>query len=204
MLAWPVAAAGCALIAGVDGDYAVGNVDASTGGHTGSGAGMVGPGPGSGAAGGSGPGPSAGGASATGPGSGGVGGAGPGSGGGGSPPTFQVPCFDNGTLCPVGEVCCVTINSSDNTQTGCAQPGGCALQQFEVSCDGPEDCQNGAYCCGTHLPGLYWTAMQCDATCSASDQYVMCGGPMSGSQLCPLGGATCNASSDMQGYFFCT
>lgn len=123
-------------------------------------------------------------------------------GGGGAMVVPQVACYDNGTLCAPGEVCCVTINARNNTQIGCAQPGNCTFASgFEASCDGPEDCPQGSTCCGTHPADLNWTSMQCDPACNMTDQYVMCGGAMPGPQHC--GGGTCYASSDMPGYQYC-
>ena len=179
---------GCTIIAGLDGDYTLGNSVSAGGTNASSSAATGGQGPAASsvASGGS---ASSGGSSSTG-------------GGGGAMMLPQVACYDNGTLCAPGEVCCVTINASDNTQIGCAQPGLCTFASgFEASCDGPEDCPQNSSCCGTHPPELYWTSVQCDPACNAADQFVMCGGATPGPQHC--GSGTCYPSSDMPGYQYC-
>jgi hypothetical protein len=178
---------GCTMLAGLDGDYTLA-------GSTGAGGSSA---PSSVVTGG---GPVA--SSVAAGGTSGSGGSSSAGGGGGAMVVPEVACYDNGTLCAPGEVCCVTINARNNTQIGCAQPGLCTFASgFEASCDGPEDCAQGSTCCGTHPADLYWTSIQCDPACNMTDQYVMCGGANPGPQYC--GGGTCYQSTDMAGYAYC-
>lgn len=121
---------------------------------------------------------------------------------GGAGPTFQVPCA--AMLCPVKEVCCVQImGGNSNVQLGCAAPGGCPMAtDFEVTCDGPEDCQGADVCCG-HYTGTHWDAISCLATCTnfAGGERVMCGGPGAPNML--LCTNMCLASNALSGYYYC-
>jgi hypothetical protein len=123
------------------------------------------------------------------------------------PPTSnrQVSC--NGQPCPVGQVCCATANpnNEDNTQIGCAPEGGCGGGEFEIKCNGPEDCTGNQICCGRWPNGYYidvecTTAMDCQI---GNDDYVFCVGNGGPSDNYCVNGGNCNSSSDLPGYFYC-
>jgi len=50
-------------------------------------------------------------------------------------------------ICSGGQICCFTGFPSAGFH-GCAVTGGCAANQLEARCDGPEDCSGGQICCG--------------------------------------------------------
>jgi hypothetical protein len=203
---------GCTAIAGLNGDYEVGDVNqggagnvTTTGGNGGTTTNMGG----TTTNGGNGGVPSTGGMGGMGGNGGGVvvggaGGAGGGKGGQGGQggvlgPTFQVPCAGN--LCQPGEVCCVEIdNNNNNVQLECNTAGNCpGATDLEVDCDGEEDCMGNDVCCGTFNQGHY-VAMTCSAACATT---TMCGGPGAPNvQYCP-GNDQCSGSNAMMGYFFC-
>jgi hypothetical protein len=112
----------------------------------------------------------------------------------------------NSVTCAVGQVCCASDAGGDNSFIGCADEGTCGASEFEIECDGPEDCDAGEICCGTR-PGSYYSAVACQAAagCSGSNASVMCGGDSGPSAtLCVNSAGPCNASSDLPGYYYCT
>ena len=193
-------AAGCTALAGLDGEYVVGEAGPGSGGSGaggmtmasgGSGATMASSTSGQGGSGGA----TTGGAGPT---STGVGGSGGGMGGnGGMKPTFQVPC--NNGLCAVGEVCCV--GSSNNDKAGCAMSGNCQSGTFAVSCDGPEDCEGGDVCCGVYNGA--WMQISCESSCSnyQAGERVICG---NNSSNCPMSNPSCIQSGSLPGYYWCS
>lgn len=193
-------AASCTAIAGLDGEYTIGQAGAGATSGPSSGGGQVGPGGGTQSTA-----TSANGGATTGPGAGGMAGAGGGNGGGGAPATFVVPCDNPNNDCPPGKVCCISMDGNGNTLVSCENlASDCNSNEFAASCDGPGDCMSGQVCCG-HFSSQQWISIQCAASCSdyAGGDRIMCGDGMGGnSMFCT--GMTCIGSMFLPGYFYCT
>jgi hypothetical protein len=205
-------ALGCEIIAGLDKDYVLGpgggpatgttsTGTTATGGGTGgaaTGVGLGGEGTG-GATGGSGTGTETGTATGTGTGTGTgtatgtVTGTGTGTGTG---TVASIPC--GGQTCTGGQVCCV--QPYGNFQ-GCGAPGSCGLGEFEIECDGAEDCAPNESCC------CYWTGqyswIRCEATCDGFYEYIMCGGDGAPNPQYCINGGTCNSDGNLPPYWWC-
>jgi hypothetical protein len=85
----------------------------------------------------------------------------------------QVPCTVNDTLCNVGQVCCFANSASE--QDYCGTKDSCGTNYSEFDCNAGDDCP-GAFCCANVNPqascGVNFIA--CKATCTASDERVVC------------------------------
>ena len=192
-------AGGCTVIAGLNGDYEVGDVNqggsASGGSATGAGTtsgGTTSTGGNTGATGGT---ISTGGTIVVG-GSGGSGGVVVQGGSGGTPTLPVVPCGP-GVTCAPGQVCCVE-NGFGNDINGCAAPGACGAGDFEAECDGPEDCQANEDCCAVW--NNYYSQVGCASSCN---DVTFCGGPGAPNQQHCSGNDNCNPSNALPGYFVC-
>ena len=98
----------------------------------------------------------------------------------------------------IGSICC----DYHNAAPACLATGTNCFPAVEVFCDGPEDCGNGDVCCGTIVRQgntSQYLSFQCQATCGARDQQVICGE----SGACPFGG-TCVVSPLQPPYKDCS
>ena len=122
-------------------------------------------------------------------GSGGEGGA------GGIGPVAEFAC--GGSTCSTPSICCITDYS--NNFLGCMDPSSCADSgNFEMSCDGPEDCLPGGICCALWNNGYY--GINCQPTCGGPPEYIICGPGGPHQDLCN-GTGTCWA--DISGIWVC-
>ena len=218
LVAATTAAVGCAAIAGLDEEFIVGSSGeggtasgATTTGTTPTGAGTeTGTGTGAavggsntgtavdGAGGGTG---ATGGGTVTGTGTGTGSGTGTGTGSGtgtgtgtGTGITASFPC--GAQTCTGDQICCVAPYGSFQ---GCTS-GTCSSGQFDIQCDGVEDCGPGEVCCANWNVNYLW--IRCVTSCDAPPHYIQCGGEGSPNpQNCVWG--TCNADVNLPPYRWC-
>lgn len=112
-------------------------------------------------------------------------------------PPIEPTVFCNGNECSPGQVCC--HNQLIGTFDECVQEGSCQGEgNVELSCNGPEDCDNGQECCGDFNNEVGWGRIECRSQCNAN-QIEHCFG---NEDACDQG--VCTPSSSLGfGYSYC-
>lgn len=112
-------------------------------------------------------------------------------------PPVEPTVYCNGVECLPGLVCCHNQFIGDFDE--CVEPGACNGDgNVELSCNGPEDCDNGDECCGDFNNEIGWGRIECRSQCNGNQIEHCFGNP----GACDQGECTPSSSLGF-GYSYC-